>query len=268
MQAGSGGLRLACVNPAVTGGEITRPHFLAIPLMSTPLPQFTVERLTFSTLTELPNTWKNQDYKDLLGKMNYENPEEIKEAELKEMCLMSFTDMEPREAAEVVLSYLFPEELNAGQIENLAHQMLTEKLWEENPELPLHKGYYQATQLLHDAYNGTFPATKAVEFQVRCTAQNAEDLAVFTAEPAAPLLRLLAPGLPGNALINRLFSTQLEGDKFEEAKSMLWQLTTKEKTDNSITFDVVSSAYWLEDFKYADTYEAPTHADAVVAEEA
>ena len=235
--------------------------------MLTSAPKFTVERLSFATLSELPNTWQNQNYKDLLIKMNYDNPDEIKEAELKEMCLMSFTDMEPREAAEVVLGYLFPEELNAGQIENLAHQMLTEKLWEENPELPLHKGFYQATQLLHDAYNGTFPSTKAVEFKVKCTTENPTDLAVFGDEPAAPLLRLLAPGLSDKALINRLFSSQLEGDKFEEAKAMLWQLSTVEKTANSITFDVVSSAYWLEDFKYADTYEAPTHADAVVAEE-
>ena len=235
--------------------------------MLAPAPKFTVERLSFATLTELPNTWQNKDYKDLLIKMNYDNPDEIKEAELKEMCLMSFTDMEPREAAEVVLGYLFPEELNAGQIENLAHQMLTEKLWEENPELPLHKGFYQATQLLHDAYNGTFPSTKAVEFKVKCTAENPEDLAVFAQEPAAPLVRLLAPGLSDKALINRLFSSQLEGDKFEEAKSMLWQLTPGEKTTNSVTFDVVSSAYWLEDFKYADTYQASTHADAVVAEE-
>jgi hypothetical protein len=29
---------------------------------------------------------------------------------------------------------------------------------------------------------------------------------------------------------------------------------------------VVSSAYWLEDFKYADTYPAPTHADAASEE--
>jgi hypothetical protein len=236
--------------------------------MSTTPPKFTVERLTFSTLTELPNTWQNKDYKELLVKMNYDNPDAISEAELKEMCLMSFTDLEPREAAEIVLGYLYPEELNAGQISNLAHQMLTEKLWEENPELPLHKGFYQATQLLHDAYNGTFPATKAVEFQVKCTAENPADLAVFDSEPAAPLVRLLAPGLPDNALINRLFSSQLEGDTFEEAKSMLWQLATKEKTTDSITFDVVSSAYWLEDFKYADTYEAATHADAVATEEA
>ena len=235
--------------------------------MSIPQAKFTVERLTFATLTELPNSWQNKDYKALLEKMNYDNPDGISEAELKEMCLMSFTDLEPREAAEIALGYLFPEELNAGQIENLSHQMLTEKLWEENPELPLHKGFYQATQLLHDAYNGTFPATKAVEFQVKVTAENPDDLALFAEAPAAPLVRLLAPGLSDKALINRLFSSQLEGNKFEEAKSMLWQLTITEKTANSITFDVVSSAYWLEDFKYADTYEAPTHADAVVAEE-
>ena len=235
--------------------------------MSIPQAKFTVERLTFATLTELPNSWQNKDYKALLEKMNYDNPDGINEAELKEMCLMSFTDLEPREAAEIALGYLFPEELNAGQIENLSHQMLTEKLWEENPELPLHKGFYQATQLLHDAYNGTFPATKAVEFQVKVTAENPDDLALFAEAPAAPLVRLLAPGLPDNALINRLFSTQVAGDAFPEAQAMLWQLTPGEKTANSLTFDVVSSAYWLEDFKYADQYEATTHADAAVAEE-
>jgi hypothetical protein len=235
--------------------------------MSIPQAKFTVERLTFTTLTELPNSWQNKDYKALLEKMNYDNPDGISEAELKEMCLMSFTDLEPREAAEIALGYLFPEELNAGQIENLSHQMLTEKLWEENPELPLHKGFYQATQLLHDAYNGTFPATKAVEFRVKVTAENPDDLAIFAEAPAAPLVRLLAPGLPDNALINRLFSTQVAGDAFPEAPAMLWQLTPGEKTANSLTFDVVSSAYWLEDFKYADQYEATTHADAAVAEE-
>lgn len=228
---------------------------------------FTIERLSFTSLTELPNSWQNTDYKALLKKMNYDNPDEINEAELKDMCLMSFTDLEPREAAEIVLGYLFPEQLNEGQIENLAHQMLTEKLWEENPELPLHKGFYQATQLLYTAYNGTFPRTQAVQFQVKCTAEKAEDLALFTDNPAAPLVRLLAQGLPDNALMNRLFTTQLVGDKFEEAKSITWQLTADKKEGNSIVFDVVGSAYWLDDFKYADVYEATTHADTVTAEE-
>ena len=230
--------------------------------------KFTVERLSFTSLSELPNSWQSTDYRELLKKMNYDNPDEIKDAELKDMCLMSFTDLEPREAAEIVLGYLFSEQLNAGQIENLSHQMLTEKLWEENPELSLHKGFYQATELLHTAYNGTFPRAQAVQFQVKCTAETPEDLALLTAAPAAPLMRLLAQGLPANALINRLFTTQLEGDKFEEAQHMLWELTPVSTDAGSVTFEVVSSAYWLDDFKYADTYEATTHADeARVADE-
>lgn len=227
--------------------------------------KFRVERLSFHSLTELPDSWQNQDYRELLQKMNYDNPGEIKEAELRDMCLMSFTDLEPREAAEIVLAHLFPEQLNAGQIDNLAHQMLTEKLWEENPELPLHKGFYQATQLLYAAYNGTFPRPQAVQFQVRCTAEDPTDVALLTDAPAAPLLRLLAPGLPASALLNRLFSTQLAGTEFTEAQSIIWQLTAIDTSAGAVVFDVVSSAYWLEDFKYADSYEAETHADTVPA---
>jgi hypothetical protein len=237
-------------------------------------PTFTVERLTFATLTELPNTWQNSDYRALLVKMDFDNPEALPEAELKEMCQMALTDQEPREAAETVLAYLLPDELSSGQLDNLAHQMLTERLWEENPELPLHRRFYQATQLLHEAFNGTFPSAKAVAFQVKCTAASPADLAVFGAaaddhaSAAAPLLRLLAAGLPDNALLNRLFSGQLAGEQFAEAASILWELRVVEQTAESITFDVVSSAYWLEDFKYADTYSALTHADAPTTEAA
>ena len=236
--------------------------------MTAPTPTFTVERLNFATLTELPHSWQPADYRALLGQLNFDNAEALPEAELKEMCQMALTDLEPREAAEAVLTYLFPEELTAGQVDNLAFQILTERLWEENPELPLHRRFYQATQLLHEAFNGTFPSVKAVEFQVKCTAAGPDDLAVFGADAgdrataAAPLLRLLAVGLPDNALLNRLFSSHLAGEKFTEAASILWELRATEKTAESITFNVVSSAYWLEEFKYADTYPAPTHADA------
>ena len=236
--------------------------------MTASTPTFTVERLSFDTLTELPHSWQAADYRALLTQLNFDNPNALPEAELKEMCQMGLTDLEPRSAAVAVLTYLFPEELTVGQVENLAHQMLTECLWEENPDLPLHRGFYQATQLLHEAFNGTFPSVKAVEFQVKCTAQSAADLAVFgpdageRATAAAPLLRLLAVGLPDNALLNRLYSDRLADDKFAEAASILWELRSVEKTAESVTFDVVSSAYWLEDFQDADTYTAPTHADA------
>lgn len=224
---------------------------------------FTVERLSFDALTELPNSWQPQDYKALLTETGYDNPDEIEPAELKAMALMSLTDLEPAEAAQTVLSYLFADQLTTGQIENLAHQMLTEKLWEENPELSQHEGFYKATQLLYEAYNGKFPRAEAVQFQVQLTAENAEDLIIFDTQPEAPLLRLLAQGMPDNTLLKRLFHEQLDGTSFPEASSIVWQLSPVKKTDGSVVFDVVSSAYWLDDFKYADTYAATTQPDTV-----
>lgn len=228
---------------------------------------FTVERLSFDTLTELPNSWQNQDYKNLLLETGYENPDEIEPSELKAMCLMAFTDLEPAESAQLVLGYLLADELNAGQIENLAHQMLSEKLWEENPKLELHQGFYKATQLLYEAYNGKFPRAEAVQFQVQLTAQNPEDLALFDAHPQAPLLRLLAQGMPDNTLLKRLFHEQLDGTSFPEAAAIIWQLQPIKREEKTAVFEVVSSAYWLDDFKYADSYEGTTQEDALVEEE-
>ena len=226
---------------------------------------FTVERLSFQHLAELPTAWKNADYKALLAKMDYDNPDEIAAAELKAMCQMSLTDLEPAEAAKLVLDYLFADELKEGQIDQLAHQLQTEKLWEENPRLELHEGFFNATQLLYEAYNGKFPHPQAVEFKVKVTATDPADLAVFDEQPAAPLLRLLAPGLSDSALLNRLFGEQLAGPAFAEAPHILWQATPGEQTATSVVFDVIGSDYWLEDFKYANTYDAPTHADEVAA---
>lgn len=222
---------------------------------------FTVERLSFQHLTELPNAWQNADYLALLQQLDYDNPEALAPAELKEMCQMAITDLEPAAAAEAVLTYLFSEELKDGQIEQLAHQMETEKLWEENPKLELHQGFFNATQLLYDAYNGKFPHPQAVEFKVKVTAADPADLAALETEPALPLLRLLAPGLSDRALLHRLFGDQLAGGEFPEAQSIMWQITPSDKTADSVVFDVISSDYWLEDFKYADTYEASLPAE-------
>ncbi|MGI4739873.1 MAG: hypothetical protein ACRYG7_32290 [Janthinobacterium lividum] len=220
------------------------------------MPTFTVERLSFQHLAALPEAWQNTDYLALLTQLDYDSPEAIAPAELKEMTQLALTDLEPAEAAEIVLGYLAADALTKGQTDQLAHQMQTEKLWEENPNFALHKKFFNATQLLYDAYNGKFPHPQAVEFKVKLTAANPADLAALDQKPAAALLRLLAPGLSDRALLHRLFSDQLAGGAFPEASDILWQLTPSEKTADSVVYDVVSSDYWLEDFKFADTYEA------------
>ena len=225
------------------------------------MPVFTVERLSFQHLAGLPDAWQNTDYLSLLTKLDYDNPEAIAPAELKAMCQMALTDLEPAAAAEIVLDYLFDDQLKDGQIDQLAHQMQTEKLWEENPRMELHQGFFNATQLLYEAYNGKFPHPQAVEFKVKVTASDSADLVLLDQSPAVALLRLLAPGLSDRALLKRLFGEQLAGGEFAEAPAILWQIVPSERTANSVVFDVISSDYWLEDFKYADTYEATVAAE-------
>jgi hypothetical protein len=224
---------------------------------------FKVEILSFNTITELPGSWETTDYLALLNSMDYANPEEIKESELKEMCLMALTDYEPAESAKIVLDYVIQDRLTDGQIENLSHEILTEKLWEEYPELSLHPDLFRATQLLYQAYNGKFPRTEAVQFQMKITG----DISVFEESAAAPVVRLLAAGMSDHSLIHRLFADQIAGTIFREAESILWQLNTITIEADSVTYEVVSSSYWLDEIKYADSYEAESHADIVAEEE-
>lgn len=228
---------------------------------------YKVEILSFNTINELPDSWKKSDYLALLSTMDYANPEEIKDAELKEMCLMSLTDFEPAEAAKIVLDYVINERLTDGQIENLSHEIITEKLWEEYPELSLHPDLYRATQLLYQAYNGKFPRTEGVQFQVKIAGSKPDDMLIFEENPEAPVVRLLAAGMSDHSLIHRLYADQVEGTSFEDAKNILWQLKTVSKDDTSVTYDIVSSSYWLDEIKYADSYEAESHADVIVQEE-
>jgi hypothetical protein len=116
---------------------------------------------------------------------------------------------------------------------------------------------------LYTAYNGKFPRAEAVQFQIRLTPEVATSLSLFDSNPEPPLLRLLAQGMPDSTLLNRLFSDQLAGCSFEEAKHILWRLDTIEKDSNHIVFEIVGSAYWLEDFKYASTYTAQTQIDNI-----
>lgn len=226
--------------------------------------KYKVKILTFEHIYELPGAWETTDFVNLLTAMNYDNPSDIAHSEIREMTMMSLTDFEPEESAKIVLDYTIDGRLTEGQIENLSHEILSEKLWEEYPELHLHPDLFRATQLLYDAYNGKFPRAEAVRFTIEIQG----DTSIFSENPEAPIVRILAAGMSDRSLISRLFSDQLNGENFEEAKDILWQLNIVSQSETAVTYDIVSSAYWLDEIKYADSYEAESHADAVSNEDA
>lgn len=222
---------------------------------------FIVTRLHFKTITELPGYWTEAKYLDLLELMDYDNPTGLNKAEIKDMCLMSLTDNDPEEAAKIVLTYVFGNTLNKGQIENLSNEILEEKLWEEYADLTLHEDFFAIHQLLYDAFEGTFPHAEAVSFQIRIQETAKNSLQLFDHYPEATLVRLLAGGLPNNSVINRLFDDKIEGEKFPEAKDILWQLKLTNNETSELIADVISSHYWFKDLKYVESFEAETHVD-------
>lgn len=224
---------------------------------------FKVEPLNFNTIYELPNAWKSNNYKELLEIMDYGDTSGLTPQDLKDMCFMLLSDHEPEEAVEIILKYIFNDRLNSGQISSLSNEMIEEKMWEEYPDLSLHEEFFNAHQILYAAYNSKFPQTSAVQFQVKVSTDNSENMSVFSKNSEASLLRLLVKGMPENTLINRLFDEHIEGDEFKEAKDIIWQLKTDTDGDKSVVFSIISSSYWFKDFKYVEYFEASTHADEV-----
>jgi len=226
-------------------------------------PMFKVEIIKFSNITELPDAWSSKHYNDLLELMDYDNVNDIPSEELKETCLILLSENEPEDAAAIILKYIFNDRLNDGQIANLSNEMRDEKIWEEYADLSLHEEFFNASQLLYETYNGKFPFPEAVKFEFKVSTNNEEDLDVFKSQTEAPLIRLIAKGMPENALIKRLYHEQLVGEEFNEAQNIIWQLQKEMKDSNSIIFSIISSAYWFKDLKYAESFEATTHADEV-----
>ncbi len=218
--------------------------------------QYTIEPIKFQTIEELPRAWNDEDYKKLLDSAEYGDTSDLSSQELKEMCLLSISDNEPDEAAKLILAYVFGERLNQGQIDNLSHEMETEKVWEEYAELSMHEEFFNATQLLYKAYNGKFPHPEAVRFKMKVTSKEKTGLEIFEGDTEAAIIRLLVQGMPENTLINRLFDDELKGGHFKDAKDIIWQYTKESAENNALEFEIISSTYWFNDLKFAEAFDA------------
>ncbi|GJM28034.1 MAG: hypothetical protein DHS20C17_06690 [Cyclobacteriaceae bacterium] len=225
--------------------------------------KFKVEPLKFAKIQELPNSWTQQNYIDLLEIMDYGDISDIAPEELKEMCLMSLTDYEPEEAAKIVLEYIFKDRLSKGQTANLSNEMLDEKMWEEYADLSMHEDFFNVHQLLYLAFGGKFPYPEAVSFEVRITANESKGLSIFKDHPETSLIRLLVAGMPENTLINRLFDEQIESGEFKEAKDIIWQFKLEQNTGPELVVKIISSMYWFHDFKSVSTYETQLEIDEI-----
>ena len=217
---------------------------------------FNIELLHFKSLQELPDAWNTEDYKALLNLLDYGDTSGLSPTDAKEMCYMSLADNEPEDAAMIVLNYVFGDELNDGQKENLVHEMKTEKMWEEYPDISFHEKFFNAHQLLFSAYNGKFPRTEAVQFSFKLVEKQASSFKLLDSDVEMGLIRILAQGMQEHTLIKRLYDEQLESGDFEEAKDIIWQYKKSNTDSNSVEITIISSMYWFKDLKFVETFDA------------
>nr|WP_314492638.1 hypothetical protein [uncultured Chryseobacterium sp.] len=200
--------------------------------------KFHIKVNSAKTIEEIENYWSNEDYIKLLELFSFPDANTIKPENLREMLFMAITDFEPNEAAATVLTYKLSESLNEGQIAQISHDMLIDKVCEEYPEIELHCDLFSINQLLYKAYNGTFLNCKAT--LVNFVIEKPDD---FKGEITKEIvLKSFNRGLSDSNIIKRLFEEKMTTEtRFEQAKDIVWKLNN----EGNETFSFITSEYWL-----------------------
>ena len=194
-----------------------------------------IEISDIKTVNQLEDYWKLEDFKNLLEAFDIQGIEGIKPKEILEYLNMAINDLEPTEAAEIVLQYKLGDTLNEGQIQNIAHEMTIDRVSEEYPDPELHYDLFNINQLLYRAYNGKFLNTEATVVLFKLSSSEEFEI------NKEVLLKSLVPGLQENNLVSRLFDDQIKGEvEFADAAKVIW--TFKEENG---TIQLVTSDYWI-----------------------
>jgi len=225
-------------------------------------PSFAVTVNAFSVLAEIDGSWTSADFKALLDVVEFGETADLTDSDAREMCLMSLQDLPPEEAASLLLRHRLGGRLKSGQIQNLASEMLDEKMWEEYADLALHEQMFAVGSLLYQAYPNIFPEPDAVEAKLTVTAINAAAKTLLS-EPLSEtcLIRLLAGGMDERSTLHRLFADQLRSGDFPQADAIVWIVRQKGLSADAAAISVISSGYWLDSLRETKSYECSAWPD-------
>ncbi|MDA7803620.1 hypothetical protein N8987_03510 [Crocinitomix sp.] len=223
--------------------------------------KFEIEVKNFKTIHKLPESWSKQDLITILELSDFEVDPTSSEADLYEYISMVFGELEPEEAAQIVLNHVFGEKLNKNQIKEIATEMMEENLWEEYGDMSLHEDLFKITSLLYHSYNGKFPNPNAADVLFKITALNHDAEIALKRVDEKLIARIIAKGMSEHAVINRMFHDNVEGGDWAEAKDIIWQFLINESLTKSIELELTTAVYWVKELKDVDSYAVELLAD-------
>ncbi|NQV98190.1 MAG: hypothetical protein HQ483_00695 [Rhodospirillales bacterium] len=223
---------------------------------------FHVRVLHFSNLLEIEGARKTEDFAALLEAMEYGDLTGMSDDEIREMCIMSLQDLEPVDAAYLVLKHDLGDLLRDGQIRNVAGEMIDEKMWEEYANSSLHERFFNAGSLLYAAFPQEFPKPDAVRVALEVSATNGGAKRLLAQSLSEPfLVRLLADGMDDNAVLHRLYGDQITGKSFPNADEVVWIVRPEVTSEETLKIEVISSGYWLDPLQGTKSYDSTAYAD-------
>lgn len=220
--------------------------------------------LRFAVLREIAGSWNTQDYVALLEALEFDDIASLSTGEIYDVCLMALQDLEPEDAAQVVLHHVIGKRLSKGEIINVAHEMPEQTLWEEYADLSLHERLFNVGSLMYAAFPRIFPEPDAVRvtLEVATTSEAGGAMLSDALNESFPV-RLLADGMDEGSALHRVFGEQLAGQAFAEAGTIVWIARGESIDEHKIRIEVISSGLWLDALRDTRAYESTAHSDFV-----
>ena len=106
---------------------------------------------------DIHGTWDDKDYHSLMSMSEIDGRKGFAGEELLEMTIMALQDMEPGEAADIVLEYKLKDTVSAGIRKNIINDLLdNDSPWEEYSDIRFHKNLFATSVLLHKTFPSQF----------------------------------------------------------------------------------------------------------------
>jgi hypothetical protein len=196
----------------------------------------------------LPDCWPTGKLREVLALADFDDA--VSDEEVPEMVVMVLQDLELQQAGERVLEVVFGDSMKSGVRQNVVDDLQDDRPWEHFADVDKQAGLFEAVVLLQRAFPERFGIPDALRVRIGVRASDAETSRwLREGASSALLLRLLASGMGDDAVLKRLYASELASDDFRDADAILWRVEELEAAAGddpaSRLYELYSSWQWL-----------------------
>ena len=228
--------------------------------------QFMATQVELTRIYDMPDSWSDAEYRCLLQQLEIEDIDDLSATDLFDILVMGLQDLDPEEAADLVLAQKLQSRVTPGSRQNIIEDFLEDQRpWEQLSDIGLHSRVFAAAVLLNKALPKSFARPDMMKLTLCLQALKPEAKKLLQSAPeAAFVTRLLADGMDEHSILERLFDEQLASHSFPEAEAIVWLAQygdAPEAKGDSALLTIYSSEHWLEDMESVSEFESSAYND-------